>query len=449
MPVKRRLPLLVFGAFAFGCADDPETPPGQFRVTFGHESEDWSAVPEATQVVIEKLEANGTRRTLASMPAPITEFAIEPKGVGRFELIASDDSGTRLLAGRSIWVEPAGLLGAQLPFLVGRTGAFMRPPGSLVVASVTDQHAAPLGARHVLLFNRDAQGLIHIHGYDFGYLWPHNTPARLSCPTLPCEVRSVATSGTLVLVLGPAWAIWFDTYTGTSGDAALPDGLDSYASVAGGRTLYTDDGQAFIVGATRGDEPSADVVHLDAFGSLRLARLLTPRAGASAVWIKGRGLVVSGGSAEGAGAEILAEGATAFTALPYPADSTEGAALVARSESELVRVGGRRDDTYAETVGLRLDCGADCALTAAGPVVELDRVGAYGIDDDEFVVAGDAADGQYTVIRIGDEAREVVPLREPRRGASTLLAPNGQILVVGGELDSGEPARTLELFNEP
>jgi hypothetical protein len=51
--------------------------------------------------------------------------------------------------------------------------------------------------------------------------------------------------------------------------------------------------------------------------------------------------------------------------------------------------------------------------------------------------------------RLVDVAAEEVtslPLREPRRGASVLPAPNGTLALIGGETLDGAAAHSIELF---
>ena len=97
----------------------------------------------------------------------------------------------------------------------------------------------------------------------------------------------------------------------------------------GGRSIVASDGSVYVVGATRGDPPTAAVVHVAADGVLTSATLSAARRGAAAAWVEGRGLVVVAGNASAAGVELLADGAKAFVPLAFTADATVGAAVVA------------------------------------------------------------------------------------------------------------------------
>ena len=68
------------------------------------------------------------------------------------------------------------------------------------------------------------------------------------------------------------------------------------------------------------------------------AALATPREGACATFVAGRGLVVYGGDGSAAGAELLATGAQLAAPLPFPADDVKGCAATALDSAHLADV---------------------------------------------------------------------------------------------------------------
>ncbi len=253
---------------------------------------------------------------------------------------------------------------------------------------------------------------------------------------------------TLAVFVGDDWAVTVDTASGAQTTVTLPAGLDNFGEIAGGRTIVAGDGSAYIVGATRAASPTSAVLRLSSSGVPTVLRLGTPRAGAAATWAAGRGLVVAGGSSEGAGAELIADGASAFSPVPYPADPTTGAALITTDADTALRLGGRdAQGDPAPTVALALGCAKDCVPADATPAIALDDAQAFGFDGGDIAVVGSAG-GLTQVVHIGagTNVAEPLPLREPRSGATALLAPTGQLALVGGTHPDGSPASSIELF---
>jgi hypothetical protein len=105
-----------------------------------------------------------------------------------------------------------------------------------------------------------------------------------------------------------------------------PDGI-TFGDVSGGLAIESESAAAFVVGATRPSGPSTGVLVVDANGLFSAANLTTPRAGAAAAWVPGVGLAVAGGSASGAGVEVVGEDLS-VKSLAFPADDVTGAAMV-------------------------------------------------------------------------------------------------------------------------
>jgi hypothetical protein len=60
---------------------------------------------------------------------------------------------------------------------------------------------------------------------------------------------------------------------------------------------------------------------------------------------------------------------------------------------------------------------------------------------------GNKADGETSALLIDGESVQPISLREPRRKASALSLPTGQVAVVGGtRISDGAPAQSLEFF---
>jgi hypothetical protein len=435
---------LPFVVGAAGCGAEL-IEPAQLRFTTGHETEAWTETPTATSVVVERVSArDGTREPLASAAAPLETASLGRGAVGHVEVSGYTDAAERVMFGRSLSLDPSGLAGVSLDVFVARSGSFSRPPGHLQGSAPAALGQIVLG-RHLYAFAAQNEQ-VAVSGYDFGVFRPHAPSATLRCPASPCRFESVAVNGSRVLALGGTWAIWFDLQTGQSGDVALPAGLTSFGEVSGGEAITSNDGDAYIVGATREGTPSTAVLRLDTSGVLQVARLVSPRAGAAAAWLPDRGLLVLGGSSTAGRAELLAKGAGAFIPLAGPPDATVGAALLP-SGGRVVRVGGSRDGAPAPTVELALDCADECAELELPVPVPLHEAKGYAIDDEDWLLVGRGPAAETQAVRWRDGGLAEVPLRDRRRGAFSLRAPTGHVLVAGGELMSdGTSATTVELF---
>lgn len=449
MPVLLRFSGAALAAVVIlGCSAQ-NVPPGALSITVGKETDTWTGDPAPTQVVVDKQLSDGTRTTLSSGAPPLDRVDLGNGAPGWYEITGTDAGGTARVRGRSIELDPAGLAGLVVPLFVGRADAFSRPPGDLLTARGNNLPAAIVAAHHLLVAGSATSGGFNIDGYDFGAWAPHGVYAPISCPAASCTVRSLAVVDvTLAVVIGDDWAESIDTSSGAQTTEALPDGLDNFGEIAGGRTIVAGDGSAYIVGATRATPATSAVLRISSTGVPTVLRLGTPRAGAAATWIAGRGLLVVGGSTDGAGAELVADGAPAFASVPYPADATTGAALIATDADTALRLGGRdAKGDAAPTVSLAIGCTSSCTLQPAAPDVALDDAQAFAFDSGDIAVVG-TANGQTGAFHLapGATSAEPVPLREPRIGATALLAPTGQLALVGGTHPDGTPATSIELY---
>jgi hypothetical protein len=379
---------------------------------------------------------------ISSFVPPLAEFSLGTGKVAHFVVSGLDASDAVKVRGRSLMISPAGFAGSSLDLFVSRAGSFARPPGELATAPGEHAPSTVLGGRFLLLGGPGGR----IDGYDFGVWRPVQAPPPLDCAKPPCDIRSLAViADTVALAIGDEFALWFDPVHGGTADATKPAGLASWADVAGGETILGSDGSAFVVGATRPSGATSAVLHVLEDGTLELLSTSSPRAGAAATWVDGRGLcVVGGGDDQAAGAELMAEGAKAFTPLAYAADPVVGAGAIALDASTVLRIGGKDSaGKAAPTVELSLGCGAGCQPKGAGDPFDATRVHAFFSRSGAILVVGDGADGQTVAARFEDGKLTSVPLREPRTGAAALALPTGHVAIAGGSA-----ATTLELFIE-
>jgi hypothetical protein len=179
----------------------------------------------------------------------------------------------------------------------------------------------------------------------------------------------------------------------------------------------------------------------------------TPRVGAGAS-VVGTTLVVAGGTDAGPMAEVLSASQTSFTPLSYPSDATTGLGVAAVDATTAAAAGGKDPATGAAAAVRTFDttCATDCTTTevVAMPVA-LDRTKVFVIDGNRMLVIGESDDGQDRAFLVDTAGAQPTvdekPLREPRKGATPTLLPNGQVGLVGGQLvDTGAPALTIEAF---
>ncbi len=438
--MRTRGVLIALGWLLLGCGEEL-VEPGRMRLTSGHEPDPWTLSPAAVRATLEKESASGGLTALGELALPVSSFGLGEGAAGRFVLTGFDAADLPRLRARSLLVDPAGLAGSSLPLFVSRSGELGRPPGELSTDLGKWPVATTIATRHLLVARGAPTGLV-LDGYDFAAWRPIAPPPALDCGRASCEPRTLAVSqGSLVLALGDGWGFWFDPIVGDSSPIDEPQGLTSFALVAGGAAVEAPDGAVYVVGGTRLDSPSASVLAIAADGTLSHLALTTARQGAAATWIEGRGLLVlGGGDTTVAGAELLADGSKAFVPLPQAPDESRGAAVVALDSTRILRVGGRVGSDPAPTVELSLGCAASCSPTNAGEVVPLSPAAAFALPGGGTLVVGDDASGTTGVIRWQAGASVAVPLREPRSGATALWMPTGHVGVIGGG------PRTIELY---
>ncbi len=406
-------------ALSFGlllsCSSTPE---GSIVIVTGDETDVFSRAPAPVTLVTEKIGTDGKRTEIARTPLPADTIDLgEPQRteIGALSLSGIDAAGKPLVRGETLFVQWGALENASLEVFVQRTGELARMPRG--PAAFDALAATIVVGRYVLAANGTSTML-----YDLLGLKPLS-----SSPVFPRPARSIASVGTAALVIDDAGATAFELSDGTSNVLEPPTG-GTFAEIAGGQTFMAPDGTQYIVGATRASGgATARILVLSPKGSGSFAALSAPREGACATYVEGRGLVVVGGDASAAGAEVLAAGASVATPLPFPADAVKGCGA-ATLDNAHVAVVGDGEPVHV----LDLACTTDCKPAAWPAPVPLVRAEAQPLAPDALFVVGDDADGATHAYRASATELREVPLRIARRGARLLATPVGALAVVGG-----------------
>lgn len=409
---------------AASCSSAPE---GAIAIVTGEETDVFTRAPAPVALVTEKIASDGSRSELgrSALPVDTVDLGELPSTeAGAIAVRGLGPGGEPLVRGESLFVQWGALEQTTLELFVQRTGELARMPRG--PAAFEPAIATMLAGRWVLAANGTTTML-----YDLLSL-----RALASAPTLPRPARSIATYDTAALVIDEQGATTFDLATGASTPLDPPD-EGSFADVAGGARVIAPDGTQLVVGATRPTGgPSGRVLVVDPSGSASFAALATAREGACAAYVEGRGLVVYGGDAAGAGAEVLAPGASLATALPFPPDAVRGCAAAALDHGHVVIAGGR-GATGDEGGGLParvldLACTTACAPASWPGALPLARAEAYALGADAAFVVGDDASGATRAYRASSSELREIALKVPRRGARLVATPTGSFVVVGG-----------------
>ncbi len=444
----------------FACSADP-IPSGHYVITTGQETDTLTMTPAPVTFALSSEDSNLTNtKVIETSDKPIDTIDVGNVGTNFFILEGKDSNDVRRVQATSYAISAMQLAGYDVPLFMGRTDAFCRPPGTLG----NEGNHPPVGVfwgQLLWMAGSGTDNQMASEGYDLVGWKPAGAPsiiATMTCPKLPCRFQSIANyGGAYALGIGSDWAIAVDIQLETTTPVDPPKDMSSWSEVSGGRSIDAFTGASYVVGPTRSIAASTTVLELATDGN-KYARLLSaPRQQAATTYVNTnttQGLLVLGGSADGAGAEFLAASSSAFVALPYPADSVVGAALLAESTGSRVwRVGGKvsaTDPTPAPTVVYDLACKAssDCPSPVALPAYDLVVTNAYGFSfgDTRFVI-GEQDDGTMIAWRITDTAVTPIPIREPRRYSTVFSLPNGFAALIGGTLIStGKPATSLELL---
>ena len=442
--------LLFFAALAGGCSSTPPTV--HLDLTVGHETDAFSQDPKVTSLAIDGVAPDGTL-VMTAVAAPGGTFDFGEVSVDTqvtFEVTGTDAQGKTVMRGRSLGAIPLDSVTGTLPVFVQRVNQWARPPGGLAQTHVGG--VASVGAERYVVLGGGTAGKV-----DETNLYDLLTLGGVKVAGIQRSPETIVPRETALLFVDHKGATSISLESGEATDVETPTGLESYALIAGGRPVDASDGRTFIVGGTRLGEPTKSVLVAAADGKLSALELVFPRAGAAAAWIEGVGLVVAGGSATGGGIEVLGPRATSFAAGgDFPPDTTVGAGAVLDGPSGVVLIGGTLEGGAPAPIR-RLDptCVNACVavpITGSDPAVALTSVHAYTLGGGRVFVVGDevamSAQTRTFVLQLGASATEL-PLREPRRGAAVIPAPNGTLALLGGTLVDGagdKPALSVELL---
>jgi len=427
---------------ALGCSDDA-LPNGTLKIITGPDDDVFTAEPAAVQIDVNRTPYESGEPTRLSRSDTVPEgLDLGAAGLVDFEIIGTDADDQKVVGGRTAFWEVSYWADSELPLLAARLDRFSRAPGAFQIPPKSRPLVSMMAIDLIWMVTNSGDNAIS-DGYSTGF-WMQYEPleaiASLPCPTSPCDASVLAVARNQYgYLIGDGWAygIAFSTSEDVEDVEYVtlepPEPLDTWAELHGGTSLPTPGSTSFVVGFTRAEATDA-YAFFDASGNYYGARLTTARSGAAVTWSPEFGLVVVGGSAEGAGVElILAEDPTEPTALDYPADPVAGAALLADSETTVLRLGGRlADGTPAPTVRLNLDCDADCVPEEL-PELTVDFVTGQGfLDQGAMLVAAEDAEGNTLVFRVTADAVTPIPLRLERAKASPLLLPTGHLALIGG-----------------
>lgn len=419
------------GAVLAGCAT-PAT--GVVTLDMGLEEGVLTREPKVTTLVVETTLADGGVLALAraTLPADSLDLGeLQKDDVGALRVRGEDARGVTVVAGESLAVRFGALQSTTLRVFIQRRGElarlpapFAEPPPAALTALLADRYVLGVdGARTAL--------------YDLANYAPLASP-----PALPFAPKSVIIFGTRALLIADKAAV-FDFADQSTTTLEAPAG-GAFAEVAGGLGVHGSDGVAFVVGGTRrAGEATAKVLRIAADGALSWVSLASPRLGAGAAWMDGRGVVVAGGSATAPGLEVLASTALVGAPLAFPPEPSSGVA-VARLDASRVAVA---------SPGLRVadvTCASACALAplavegASGLV--LANATALSVPGPEAggvtaLLAGADAQGATRVVAVSGAGAKEVTIKVPRARASLVLLPTGSAALFGGarEVESFRP----------
>ena len=236
-----------------------------------------------------RTDEDGNETILAQLTTPPTSIDLSKTGAYQYSVLGSDQDGELRAVGRSFWADAKELSGQKIPLFVSRTDRFCRPPEGLLVNQGTHPLAVIYGGSIIwTLGGRTTDGdSVWGDGYNVAY-WQQTCPPSsfrvTDCPSPPCHYLSLAVVGRQYgVVLGEDYALGIDGVSGIESDYSLPDGLESWGDVAGGRTVDLTNDAAYIVGGTRIGEATVAVVFIDDRASLSHLSLMVARSGAAAV----------------------------------------------------------------------------------------------------------------------------------------------------------------------
>lgn len=459
-PFLTRLPVLLV-ALA-GCSS---TDSGTLQLLTGPETDVLTASPAAVTLKVIALDSNNNPTTLASQPASSSTIDLgqqDESNVATIVVEGLDAKNDDVVFGASLPVQYGALAGSTLPIFIQRTNAFARLPGPPSDARQSPTLAI-IGERFLVIgAGSGPSDPTSTQIYDFASLGTLGSP-----PSLPRVPLSMPVVGTVALIIDQNGATYYDFSQSTGGDTTPPDKTYVFGDVAGGQVVYDGsndgyNGWVFVVGGTRTNgSPTAAVLAINtsdtsntnyATGNLHWLSLSAPRQGATATYVSGRGIIVTGGSPTAAGVEIIAPMETTGSALPFPPDASIGASASAFSnDASHILVAGGLTPTGGDAGVRKLDlsCGANCGTmgTETWPSlpVPLGDASTFVLPGDtSALVVGNALPGGATHVFVVDSSDKPteVKTKVAHSNARAMLSPTSTIVLYGG-------ANDIESFTAP
>jgi hypothetical protein len=432
-----------------------------------------SPVPTSLQVAAVQSDGDGGQTTTiladATLPATSVDLGSLDESASAVITVAGFDSNNdQVLSGQSLQLDFSELPGANVPIFVQRKDQFARLPNPLSDTRTSPTLAILQGEYLLVAGGDDADASATTQLYDFLALSPLGNP-----PTLPRVPESIAFDGAIGWLFDGDGGTYWDFSQSAEGGITLPSG-GTFADIAGGQTLTDENGVQYIVGATRTTgAPSQWILEVNPndssnanypYGNATWHALNTPRLGASAAWVTGVGLIVTGGSAASDGgtadgAEFLAEDSNTNTSstvnLGYPADPSVGSGATAISPQQIVIAGGILNGVSAgvRAIGTTL-CNGTCMPIPWGPdlPIPLTSVQAFALSGSTVLVVGSEpateSDGGANpnaglthVYEASTTAVTEIPTKVPHINARAIGSPIGTIVLFGGS-----PGGEIESF---
>jgi hypothetical protein len=462
--VRRVIPVLIPLVVVCACSS---TDSGTIQLTTCGETDTFSQSPQPTKLVVSVVDQNGDPPTqLASVFLPTDSIDLgnqSETAAGTIVVEATDSNANELVYGQSLALEYGALANSTLSVFVQRTNQWARlcnPP--------SDTRSAPTLAifSGEFLFvggGSDPTLAQTTQLYDFAALAPLSAP-----PGLPRVPMSMPVSGTVALLIDTQGATYYDfSQDAQTTDVTAPMGNGfTFADVAGGEVVYELDTSGnvtmvFVVGATRTTGgPTKAVLQINpndtsnssyVTGNLSWATLTDYRLGATATWVPGRGLVITGGSATAGGVEVIppsTNGTVNGTVLVTTPDPSMGAGAVGlyNDTQDLLVVGGITPT--GQDAGIR-------KINLGDPTAAPTSWGSLPIPLTSATAFSFASGGQYQAVVVGNElasglthayllnstgAKEV-PTKVPHINARAIQSPIDSIVIVGGS-----PGGEIESF---
>jgi hypothetical protein len=433
------------------------------RLVTGGETDTFTQAPAPTTLRVDAVRglADGgvqiTTLGTASLPTTALDLGSENESTAAELTVAGfDDSGDQVLQGTSLVLDFSSLAGTTIPVFVQRTGQFARLPGPLADSRQTPTLAIVSGRYLFVGGGTDPSIATTTQLYDFMQL-----AAVGSAPLLPRVPESIAFDGTVGWLMDADGGNYFDFSDGSREDIELPAGGGSFADVAGGATVVDENGAQYVVGATRTTGGASSwILKIDPndttntsypFGNPTWLELLAPRAGAAATWVVGQGLVVAGGSATAAGAEIFFEGSSSPVSrdLPYAPDGSIGSGAAALDAQRVLLAGGAVSGVDAGVRIIDIGCtpplgvGVCVPTTWPGLPTVITSAQVFSSNSGKVMVVGSeppsAGDGGSTadagvthVYGLTSSGPSAIATKVPHTNARAIASPLGTLVLYGG-----------------